>query len=56
MGIKKIGDDRFEPYEINDEKSLTLKTKVQDEIIKLPEGRYKAFEIQSELQSKGKGL
>jgi len=53
MGIKKIGDDRFEPYEINDEKSLTLKTKVQDEIIKLPEGRYKAFELQSELQSKG---
>jgi len=53
MGIKKIGDDRFEPYEINDEKSLTLKSKVQDEIIKLPEGRYKAFEIQSELQSKG---
>jgi len=53
MGIKKIGDDRFEPYEINDEKSLSQKTKAQEEILKFPEGRYKASEIQSELQSKG---
>lgn len=53
MGIKKVGEDRFEPYEIKDEKSLTSKSQAQDEIIKLPERRYKAFEIQSELQSKG---
>ncbi len=52
MGIKKIGDDRFEPYEINDPKSLTLKTQIQDEILILPNGRYKTSEIQSELQAK----
>jgi len=52
MGIKKVGDDRFESYEINDPKSLTLKIQIQDEILILPHGRYKASEIQSKLQSK----
>jgi len=52
MGIKKIGDDRFEAHEINDDRSFTTKIKIQDEILQLSPGIYETAKIQSILQAR----
>ena len=53
LQMKKIGEDQFEPFNINQEDSVFIKYQAQDEILNFDPGCYETKEIQSILQANG---